>query len=142
MNIVLGSDHGGFTLKEQVKQYLLDLGHNVVDVGCDSEESVDYPAYAKAAAKKVVSGECEKGVVVCGTGIGISIAANKVKGIRCALVSEPLSAKLTASHNNTNMLALGGRIIGIEMAKDIVRTWLETPFEGGRHEGRISQIEG
>ncbi len=141
MKIVVGSDHGGFSLKEQLKEYLFELGHTIVDVGCDCEDSVDYPVYAKLAANKVVSNECEKGIIICGTGIGISISANKVPGIRCALVSEPLSAKLTASHNNTNMLALGGRIIGVEMAKEIVKVWLETEFEGGRHIKRIEQIE-
>ncbi len=141
MKIVLGSDHGGFNLKECIKTFLIENGYEVEDVGCYDETSVDYPVYAKKAANEVVNGNCEKGIIFCGTGIGISIAANKVSGIRCALVSEPLSAKLTASHNNTNMLALGGRIIGQELAIEIVKTWLETPFEGGRHEKRIAQIE-
>ncbi len=140
MKIALGSDHGGFALKEHIKAWLEGQGHQVEDCGCYSTESVDYPVYGRAAAGAVASGRCERGIVVCTTGIGISIAANKVKGIRCALCSEPLSAEMTRRHNDANMLALGGGLIGKNMAERIVETFLATPFEGGRHQRRVDLL--
>lgn len=140
--IALGSDHGGYPLKERVKAYLDQAGIPYQDFGCYSTESCDYPIYGKAAAEAVASGACEKGIVICTTGIGISIAANKVKGIRCALCSDPLSAEMTRRHNDANMLAMGGGLIGNNMADRIVDAFLNTPFEGGRHQRRVDKIEG
>ena len=139
--IAIGSDHGGFDLKEQVKKHLVERGFEVKDFGCFDKSSVDYPDFGVAAAKAVADGTCEKGIVVCTTGIGISIAANKVKGIRCALCSEPLGAKMTRLHNDANMLALGGGVIGVNMGLEIVDTFLDTPFSGEeKHSRRISKI--
>lgn len=140
MKIAMGADHGGFRLKEQLKQVIESLGHEVVDFGTDSEESCDYPDAALPVAKSVVSGEFDKGVLICGTGIGMSIAANKVPGIRCALVHDAFTAKATRMHNDSNVLAMGGRVIGPGLAEDIVRIWLSTEFEGGRHERRLQKI--
>jgi len=140
MIIALGCDHGGFALKEHVKKYLEGKGLTVKDCGTYSTESCDYPVFGKAAAEAVASGECEKGIVICTTGIGISITANKVKGVRCALCSEPLSAEMTRRHNNANMLAMGAGVIGANMAERIVDTFLSTEFEGGRHERRVNLI--
>ena len=139
--IAIGSDHGGFDLKEQVKKHLVERGFEVKDFGCFDKSSVDYPDFDVAAAKAVADGTCEKGIVVCTTGIGISIAANKVKGIRCALCSEPLGAKMTRLHNDANMLALGGGVIGVNMGLEIVDTFLDTPFSGEeKHSRRINKI--
>ncbi len=139
--IAIGSDHGGFDLKEQVKQHLREKGYEVMDFGCFDKSSVDYPDFGIAAAKAVANGECEKGIVVCTTGIGISIAANKVKGIRCALCSDTLSAKMTRLHNDANMLALGGGMVGVNLGLDIADTFLETPFSGEeKHARRIRKI--
>lgn len=139
MKISLGCDHGAFALKEHIKEYLTKLGHEVVDCGTYSADSCDYPIFSKAAAEKVASGECERGIVMCTTGIGISISANKVRGIRCALCSEPLSAEMTRRHNDANMLAMGAALIGPNMAERIVDVFLNTEFEGGqRHLRRIS----
>jgi len=140
MIIALGCDHGGFALKEHVKKHLEGKGLTVKDCGTYSTESCDYPVFGKAAAEAVASGECEKGIVICTTGIGISITANKVKGVRCALCSEPLSAEMTRRHNNANMLAMGAGVIGANMAERIVDTFLSTEFEGGRHERRVNLI--
>ncbi len=140
MKVGLGSDHGGFELKEEVKKHLEKKGIEFVDYGTYSEESVDYPDYGKKVGEAVVSGDCDKGIVVCGTGIGISIAANKVKGVRCALCSESYSARMTRKHNDSNVLAMGGRVLGVELALDIVDTWLNTEFEGGRHAKRVDKI--
>ena len=142
MKIALGCDHGGYAMKEDIKKQLEGLGHEVKDCGTYSTESCDYPIFGEAAARAVASGECEYGIVVCTTGIGISIAANKVKGIRCALCSEPLSAEMTRRHNDANMLAMGGGLIGNNMADCIVEAFLNTPFEGGRHQRRVDKIEG
>ena len=142
MKIAIGSDHGGFEMKEAVKKHLLERGFEVDDCGTYDLSSCDYPQFGKAVAKKVASGEAEKGVVVCTTGIGISITANKVKGIRCALCSEPLSAKMTRLHNDANVLALGGKMIGENLAMEIVDTFFDTPFSGEeKHSRRIAQIE-
>ena len=140
MKVGVGSDHGGFELKEEVKKHLEKKGIEFVDYGTYSEESVDYPDYGKKVGEAVVSGDCDKGIVVCGTGIGISIAANKVKGVRCALCSESYSARMTRKHNDSNVLAMGGRVLGVELALDIVDTWLNTEFEGGRHAKRVDKI--
>ena len=145
MKISIGSDHGGFALKEKVREHLESLGHEVLDCGCFSTESCDYPDFGQAAAAAVAAGTCERGIVICTTGIGISIAANKVKGIRCALCTDPLMAEMTRRHNDANMLALGAGIVGPNLAERIVETFLTTDFEGGRHARRvalISEMEG
>lgn len=140
--IAIGCDHGGYELKEKVVAYLKEHNYEVKDCGCYSTESVDYPTFGKAAAQAVASGECEKGIVICTTGIGISISANKVKGIRCALCSDTLSAKMTRLHNDANMLAMGAGMIGTNLALDIVETFLNTEFSGEeRHQRRIDLIE-
>ena len=141
MKIAIASDHGGFDLKEQVKVWLQEMGHEVEDFGCHSKESCDYPDFGAAAARAVASGQCERGIVICTTGIGISITANKVKGIRCALCSEPWSAEMTRRHNNANMLAMGGGLIGNNMADKILDAFLNTEFEGGRHQRRVDKLE-
>ena len=138
--IALGSDHGGFDLKERIKKYLDSRQLPYRDYGCDSKESCDYPVFGQAAAQAVASGECDKGIVICTTGIGISIAANKVKGIRCALCADSLSAEMCRRHNDANMLAMGARVIGPGLADKIVDIFLNTDFEGGRHQHRIDLI--
>ena len=143
MKVSIGCDHGGYDLKEEIKKHLIERGIEVVDVGCDRKERCDYPIYGREAALKVADKTCDKGIVICTTGIGISITANKVKGIRCSLCSEPLSAKMTRLHNDANMLAMGAALIGINMAKEITDTFLDTPFSGDeRHQKRIDLIEG
>ena len=143
MKVSIGCDHGGYDLKEEIKKHLIERGIEVVDVGCDKKERCDYPIYGREAALKVADKTCDKGIVICTTGIGISITANKVKGIRCTLCSEPLSAKMTRLHNDANMLAMGAALIGINMAKEITDTFLDTPFSGEeRHQKRIDLIEG
>ena len=138
--IAIASDHGGYQLKEHIKAYLAAKGITCEDFGTNSTESCDYPIFGRAAAEAVASGRCEKGIVICTTGIGISITANKVKGIRCALCSEPLSAELCRQHNNANMLAMGAGIVGPNLAQRIVDTFLSTEFEGGRHARRVGLI--
>ena len=140
MKIAVGSDHAGYLLKTKVLQYLTDIGVEFTDMGCYSEESVDYPDYALKVAKSVASGEYDKGIFVCGTGIGISIAANKVKGIRCALCYNANTAELTRKHNDANIVAFGGRVIEEETMKQIVHAFLNTDFEGGRHQRRVDKI--
>ena len=135
--IAIASDHGGYNLKEHIKAYLTAQGKEVKDFGTDSLASCDYPVFGRAAAEAVASGECEKGIVICTTGIGISITANKVKGIRCALVGDLMSAKLTRQHNDSNVLALGAGVTGPMLAEKIVDTFLTTEFEGGRHQRRV-----
>lgn len=138
--IYIGSDHGGYHLKKDIID-MLGADYEFIDQGCDSEASVDYPQYGRMVAEKVVA-DGVLGIVICGTGIGISISANKVKGARCALCTNSTMARLAKEHNNANILALGGRIIGTELAKDIVQTFIETPFsEGERHQRRILEIE-
>ncbi|MGN0431847.1 MAG: ribose 5-phosphate isomerase B [Lachnospiraceae bacterium] len=140
--IAIGSDHGGYDLKQVVIKYLEEQGINYKDFGCYDKQSCDYPLFGKAAAEAVASGECEKGIVVCTTGIGISMAANKVAGVRCALCQDTFSAKMTRLHNNANMLALGGGIVGPNLALDIVETFLNTPFsEEEKHCRRIGLLE-
>ena len=141
MIIAIGCDHAGYPLKEAVKEKLIAEGHEVLDVGTNSTESVDYPIYGKAVGEAVASGKAERGIAICGSGIGISIACNKVKGIRCCACSDCYSAKMSRLHNNANMLALGARVLGSELAKDIVRIWLMTAFEGERHARRVSMID-
>jgi ribose 5-phosphate isomerase B len=141
MKVFLGADHGGYHLKGEIKTLLGELGHSVEDMGTNSSESVDYPPYGKAVAERVVSEPNSIGIVICGSGIGISIAANKVPGARAALCTTSTHARLSRQHNNANILALGERMTGVELAKDIVKTFLETDFEGGRHERRVCQIE-
>ena len=140
--IALGCDHGGYALMQEVKKHLEERGLEYKDYGCYSEEYVDYPVYAKKAANAVASGECERGILICGTGIGISITANKVKGIRAALCHDCFSAQATREHNNANMLAMGARVIGPGLALKIVDTFLDTPFSNEeRHVRRIQMIE-
>ena len=139
--ISLACDHGGYALKEHIKAYLEGKGYAVKDCGTNSTDSCDYPIFGRAAAEAVASGECEKGIVICTTGIGISITANKVKGVRCALCSEPFSAEMTRRHNDANMLSMGAGLIGKNMAERIVDTFLTTEFEGGRHQRRVDLIE-
>ena len=140
--IALGCDHGGFELKQEIKKYLDENQIAYKDYGCDSMASTDYPIYAKRVAKAILSGECEKGILICGTGIGISIAANKIKGIRAALCTDCFCAEATRLHNDSNVLALGGRVVGPGLAVKIVDTFLNTPFSGDeRHINRIAQIE-
>lgn len=140
MRIAMASDHGGFALKQAVAAYLQERGHQVEDFGCHSTESCDYPDFAGAAAKAVASGACERGIVVCSTGIGISIAANKVSGVRCALCGDLFSVEMTRRHNDANMLALGAGITGPLMARQIVTAFLTHEFEGGRHQRRIDKM--
>lgn len=137
MNISIACDHGAYALKERLKARLLEQGHHVADCGAHSAESCDYPDFAAAAARLVADGSCARGVVLCTTGIGMSIAANKVKGVRCALCHEPLSAEMTRRHNDANMLALGAGVTGVMTAERIVDAFLNTGFEGGRHERRV-----
>jgi ribose 5-phosphate isomerase B len=142
--IALASDHVGIALKKEFMVLLKEMGLTYKDFGAMTEERTDYARYGYPAALAVASGECEKGILICGTGIGISLSANKVKGIRCAVCSDCYSAVLSRQHNNTNMLALGARVVGVDLAKMIVKLWLEAAFEGGRHQIRldhISQIE-
>ncbi|WP_459129317.1 ribose 5-phosphate isomerase B [Guggenheimella bovis] len=141
MKIILGSDHGGFDLKEQIKTFLQENGHEVEDMGCFDTASVDYPIIAQRVCHRVLE-EKTLGMLFCGTGIGISIAANKVKGIRAANVSEEFSARMSRRHNDANVLVMGGRTVGTELAKSIAKAWLEESFEGGRHERRVSMLEG
>ena len=140
MKIALGCDHGGYDLKEYIIQVLGKLGHEYEDFGCYGLESCDYPDFGAAAAKAVAEGKCDMGIVVCTTGIGISIAANKVKGIRCACCSDCYSAKMTRMHNDANMIAMGARVVGIDLGRMIAETFLTTGFEGGRHQRRVDQI--
>lgn len=140
--IALGCDHGGYDTKQVVIQYLEEKGIPYKDFGCYDKSSCDYPIFGKAAAKAVASGECDKGIVICSTGIGISIAANKIKGVRCALCSNSYGAKMTRLHNNANMLALGGNVLGKDMVVDIVDTFLHTEFSGDeRHIRRVGLLE-
>jgi ribose 5-phosphate isomerase B len=143
MNIAIGADHGGYQLKDEVKAMLEKLGHTVTDVGCHCADSVDYPDYALPVCEKVVSGEADKGILICGTGIGMCIAANKIPQIRCALVHDVFSAKATREHNDSNVLSMGARVIGPGLALEIVNTWIGTDFSGDeRHVNRIQKVKG
>ena len=140
MKIAIGNDHAAVALKHYVVKYLEEKGHEVLNLGVDVVERTDYPLRGEEVARAVVSGQAERGIVICGTGVGISIAANKVHGIRCACVSEPVSARMCRAHNNCNMIAFGERIVGVEMAKAIVDAFLDTEAEGGRHAQRVELI--
>lgn len=140
MKVAIASDHGGLKIREEIKGLLKDMGIEFEDFGCDCETSVDYPDYALPVAQKVANGEFDRGILICGTGIGMSIAANKVKGIRCALAHDTFSARATRQHNDTNILAMGERVIGPGLARDIAKIWLTTEFEGGRHATRVGKI--
>lgn len=140
--IAIGSDHGGYELKEAVKEHLTKQGIACKDVGCTDKSSCDYPVFGKAVAKAVASGECERGIVICTTGIGMSIVANKVKGIRCALCADSWTAKMTREHNNSNVLALGAGVVGVHLALNIVDVFLSTEFPGEeKHVRRVNSIE-
>ena len=141
MRISLASDHGGFQLKSQIGEYLAKLGHSVVDYGTNTADRCDYPDFARPAALAVANGECERGIVVCTTGIGVSMVANKVKGVRCALCVNADMAKMTRAHNNANMIAIGQKYVDFATAKEIVDNFLSTPFEGGQHGIRVNKIE-
>ncbi len=141
MQIAIGSDHAGFKMKEDVKKWLLDEGYQVKDFGTDSEDSVDYPDFAEKTAKNVAEGDSDLGILICGTGIGMAISANKVKGIRAARCHDSYSARMARAHNNSNILTFGSRVIGIELAKDIVKTYLTTEYSGGRHQRRVGKID-
>ncbi|MEC6748974.1 ribose 5-phosphate isomerase B [Marinilactibacillus sp. XAAS-LB27] len=140
MKIAIGSDHVGFELKPAILEYLTELGYTIEDFGAYSGDRVDYPDYSKKVAEAVLSEEFDRGILICGTGVGISIAANKFKGIRAVVCSEPYSAKLSKEHNNTNILAFGSRVVGPELAKMIVKEWLDSKYEGGRHSKRVEKI--
>jgi ribose 5-phosphate isomerase B len=142
MKIALASDHAGFRYKEAIKGFLTRAGHHVVDFGTDSTESVDYPKFIRPAAEAVAKGECERAIVLGGSGNGEAMVANRVRGVRCALCWNLETAKLGRAHNDANALSLGERQISVEMALQIVQVWLETPFDGGRHLNRIKQIDG
>jgi ribose 5-phosphate isomerase B len=138
--IAIGSDHAGVELKEEIVALLKEMGFGVKDVGTNDSQSVDYPDFGERVADAVSKGEIEMGILICGTGIGMSIVANKFPNVRAALCGEPFSAKMSRLHNDANILVIGGRVTGRELAKDITRVWLETPFEGGRHQNRLKKI--
>ena len=140
MKIGIGNDHSAVEMKQEVVKYLQELGYEVVNYGTDTTESCHYPIYGEKVARAVVAGEVDLGILICGTGVGISLAANKVKGIRAVVCSEPYSAKLSRQHNNTNILAFGAKVIGVEMAKMIIDEWLNAEFQGGRHQDRVNMI--
>lgn len=139
--ILIGSDHAGFELKTVVKHYLDQSGYTVVDVGCHDSASYDYPEYAGALCRKIQTGEASRGILICGTGLGMSISANRFRGIRAALCTTEFHARMSRAHNDSNVLVLGGRITGPEPALDILKVWLQTPFEGGRHQRRVALID-
>ncbi len=141
MKIAIGNDHAAVELKNIIKEHLESKGYEVINVGTDTNDSCDYPAYGEKVGRLVASGEAEAGVLICGTGVGISIAANKVKGVRACVCSEPYTAKLSKMHNNSNIIAFGARVVGSEMAKMITDTWLETEYEGGRHQRRVDMLD-
>lgn len=140
MKIAMGNDHTAVEMKDIIKEFVKQKGYEVLDFGVNSEESCDYPIYGEKVGRAVVAGEADLGIVICGTGIGISLAANKVKGVRACVCSEPYSAKLSRMHNNTNVLAFGARVVGSEMAKMITQEWLDAKFEGGRHQRRVDLV--
>ncbi len=140
MRIVIGNDHTAVQMKRAIKAHLLQRGFEVLDLGVDSEDNCDYPVYGEKVGRAVASGEADLGIAICGTGAGISIAANKVKGVRACVCSEPYTAKLARMHNDANVLAFGARVIGIELAKMITDAWLDAEFEGERHQRRVDQI--
>lgn len=141
MKIAIGNDHVAVDMKREIAEYLISLGHEVINVGTDSHERCDYPVYGEKVGRAVADGICDLGIAICGTGVGISLAANRVKGIRAVVCSEPYSAALSRRHNNTNVLCFGARVIGIELAKLIVSSWLDAEFEGGRHAARVAMLD-
>lgn len=141
MKIAIGNDHAAVELKNIIKEHLEAKGYEVINVGTDTHDSCDYPVYGEKVGRLVASGEADAGVLICGTGVGISIAANKVKGVRACVCSEPYTAKLSKMHNNSNIIAFGARVVGSEMAKMITDTWLETEYEGGRHQRRVDMLD-
>ncbi len=140
MKIAIGADHAGVELKEALSSLASRMGHEVIDFGTNTSESVDYPDFGDKVSGAVSRGEVDRGILVCGTGIGMSIVANKFRNVRAALCSEPFSARMSRMHNNANVLVIGGRVTGPELAKEIAAVWMETPFEGGRHERRLRKI--
>lgn len=140
MKIAIGNDHTALEMKGEIKKFLEEKGYEVIDYGTNSTESCDYPVYGEKVANAVAAGEADLGIAICGTGVGISLACNKVKGIRCCVCSEPYTAKLSRMHNNSNVLAFGARVIGAEMAKMITEEWLNAEYEGGRHQRRVDQV--
>ena len=140
MKIAIGNDHSAVELKNIIVDFLKEKGIEVLNLGTDSSESCDYPVYGEKVGRAVVSGEADLGIAICGTGLGISLAANKVKGVRACVCSEPYTAKLSRMHNDSNVLAFGARVIGVEMAKMITEEWLNAKYEGGRHQRRVDQV--
>ena len=140
MKIAIGNDHTALEMKEAVKVYLEEKGYEVLDLGTNSTDSCDYPVYGEKVGRAVVDGEADLGIAICGTGVGISLAANKVKGVRACVCSEPYTAKLSRMHNDSNVLAFGARVVGVELAKMIVDEWLNASFEGGRHQRRVDML--
>lgn len=140
MRIAIGNDHTAVDLKNIIVDYLVELGYDVINLGTDSRESCDYPVYGEKVGRAVADGQADLGIAICGTGVGISLAANKVKGVRACVCSEPYTAKLSRMHNNSNVLAFGARVVGDELAKMIVKEWLDAEFEGGRHQRRVDMI--
>lgn len=140
MKIAIGCDHAAYELKAEVAGFISDIGFEVLDMGTNGPESVDYPDYAGKVSEAVISGKADKGILICGTGLGMSMSANKYRGIRAAMCSEPVSARLSRQHNDSNVLCMGARMIGPLMANEIVDVWLKTPFEGGRHQRRVEKI--
>ncbi len=141
MKVAIGCDHGGIDLKETVKSVLSDLGHEIADQGCNSSESVDYPDFAQSVSSLVKEGKCDRGILICGTGVGMSMAANRIPGIRAALGNEIFSARMSREHNDANILCIGARVIGPGLAEEIVRIWMTTDFAGGRHQRRIDMFK-
>jgi ribose 5-phosphate isomerase B len=141
LKVAIGCDHGGLDLKNTVKAVLVELGHEINDQGCNSPESVDYPNFANAVSSLVKDGTCERGILICGTGIGMSMAANRIPGIRAALCHEMFSARMSREHNDANILCIGARVTGQGLAAEIVRTWMTTDFAGGRHQRRIEMFK-
>jgi ribose 5-phosphate isomerase B len=141
LKVAIGCDHGGIDLKDIIKSVLTDLGHEIDDQGCSSSESVDYPNFAKSVSLLVKDGKCDRGILICGTGIGMSMAANRIPGIRAALCHEMFSARMSREHNDANILCLGARVIGQGLAAEVVKTWMTTDFVGGRHQRRIDMFK-
>ena len=140
MRMAIGNDHTAVDLKNTIVDYLTELGYDVINLGTDSRESCDYPVYGEKVGRAVADGQADLGIAICGTGVGISLAANKVKGVRACVCSEPYTAKLSRMHNNSNVLAFGARVVGDELAKMIVKEWLDAEFEGGRHQRRVDML--
>lgn len=140
MKVAIGNDHAATAMKMEIMEYVRELGHEVINLGTDTNERCDYPVYGEKVGRMVAAGEADCGILICGTGVGISIAANKVKGVRAGVCSDTTTARLIKEHNNANILAFGARIVGIELAKDIVKTYLEAEFLGGRHQTRIDMM--